>query len=338
MTDNAGMAGWDALVEEVGPSQAGAIKGKEEGTYEKEGSSGKAASASKSASAKSGHANKSQTSGAHKEAAKAHKSAAEAHEKAGNKEKAGHHKAMASKHASARTGERVSNNMTRNLKRLIANCTCAETRRTLIAMNAKLQGSNEDTTGDDDFDAALMAGGNDDGSEAEDDSDESEADAEKKPPKIGTGDVTGNRRMTRQQWLAVAPPEVVEEHRLVQNVLHRQKVNVVRQLVGHLPPEQQKKIVTNMRLMNKSLEELQQLLILQRPVVNHDSFDDVQPNFIGQTMPTINGEQVVNSTDDDVVCMVPPVMNFKKWVEEDRAKERGGKEGGGEHTSAAAAM
>lgn len=233
------------------------------------------------------------------------------------------------------------------IRALSVNCDCQtervalnglsdETLLTLITANAKAEGSNADVTGDPGFKGKQPVGGEEDETKKAPglDWDDSESDAEAEPLKTGgkgaTPQVRGrvaNRRMTRDQWLAAAPPEVVEEHRLVQNILHGQKTAVIRKLVGHLPRERQTQVVNSMGLMTKTLDELKQLLILQRPQhITDNGWEQPQvptPSFLGgQTLPPVgNGaEPTVNAElQSDVDCMNPPTINFKQWQQEDRA-------------------
>lgn len=244
------------------------------------------------------------------------------------------------------------------LKSLTANCSCAnerkglqllnnETLAKLVVANAKAQGSNADAMGSGDFDDADNAGGwdksrvkGDDETlyDNEDDADETEDDAEKEPMNTGGGsDKTrgrvgvSNRSYSREQWMAMAPPEVREEHRMVANVLRQQKVNVIRRLVGHLPRDRQDFIVNRMGLLKKSLEELQAMTMFQPPqqeqTVNaYEGLERPDPVYLGgNDVPIHNERKVVENADqNDIQCLVPPTINFKQWADEDRMARNGG--------------
>jgi hypothetical protein len=348
---NAGMEGFDALVEAVGPEAAGAIKYKEEGGY--------SGDASKSADSKSKVADDKGTKGANKAAASEHKKAAKMFAK-----EAATYKAKGDKVA-AKASQKKSNEHTRKaekhskqvsninkeasmLRELIANCTCQRTKEALMkTLNAKVPGSNADETGDGDFDEALQAGNEEDTNTMDVESkvaeeldyEDTKEEADEETSKTGGKGATdqtrgrvGNRRMNEYELdqfsrIAFGIPirnmrEVVSNAAAVDLQARKQVIN---QLLAHVPRNNRKQAFDALELNRKSLKQLKQMLVL-RPV-NNSEYDAPlmnEANYIGRGVgfvPTANDQQtpVVNN---DVECMVPPVVNFKQWAEEDKQLKR----------------
>lgn len=326
-----------------------AIIGKSEGSYPET----KHEKASLSASKASKHANKIKSKSAHQKAGKAHREAAEAHKETGMEQgpggKIAHHEKMAKSHF-AKAGKSTRNELF-HLDHLIANCTCEDTRNGLIQLrNAKAPGSNADETGSSDFDDAEIAGGWDDSPDDDeanykndqlDGSEDTEDETEAEPLKTGGKDATaetrgrvGNMRLTANQAdqfsrAIFGKPlgQVREEARMVANVMREQKTKIIRKLVGHLSEEHAKTMARNHKLYQRSIEELRDMLAFQRPeqTQNH-MIEERSEVYLGASLlPQLNGEQTVNSNDqDDINAMVPPVVNFAQWQAEDRAARNSG--------------
>lgn len=276
----------------------------------------------------------------------------------------------------------------RMLKVLTTNCKCKTERQALnglnnetlaILVNAKQQGSNADAQGSGDFDDADNAGGwdksrvrsddetfydNDD----EDKAYETEDDAEDEPTNTGGGtDKTRGRVGVGNQLSAdqleqfsrqvFGAPLNQVRGAVTNQIRHerREKIQLIRQVVGHLSREQQTQVVNKMGWMRMSLGELQETLpmLRQHAQPTHNAYEETtvpEPLYLGANdVPTGNERITENADQNDVACLVPPTINFRQWAEEDRLAANGGHGVGysrgadsamakREHTSAESAM
>lgn len=205
-----------------------------------------------------------------------------------------------------------------------------------LTKNEKAQGSNADASGSGAFSNAFDTGRDDgdsgDGAETTEDEDDylkgKKQDPNRDIPQ--TPPLKNQRRLTRDEWMRIAPPEIAEA---TVNQLRReekQKRAIAARLTSHIGnADQRKRIVAN--LLRKSLDELEDELVLHaRPeVAVQDPFDGTRrASFLGATggysEPT--GNRQSDDADDVLETLTInlglPVEEFNKAV--DAHARRGG--------------
>lgn len=180
------------------------------------------------------------------------------------------------------------------LATLTANCSCAKTKSTINALtdeqleyvlklnagkltaNAKAEGSNADVQGG----GTVQAGGEED----EEDS---------KPPK-GT-------KKTMNQWLQDAPQEAREILNSAKKVLDKQREQTINRLTAHIQDKAQKDRLTA-NLSTKSMEELDDLVMLQGPAYNQQQQEYSLPPMFP---PNMNGQVTDNAAGGEDILPLP---------------------------------
>lgn len=208
------------------------------------------------------------------------------------------------------------------IKYLTTNCGCADEKKAFpllnnetlavltvnkqkIAANVKPDSSNADASGSGAFSNAIDAGRDDgdSGDGAETDKDEDDyLKGKKQDPNRSIAQVPplkNQRRLTRDEWMRIAPPEIQEA---TTNMLRRedgQKKQIAARLTQHVRDDaQRKRLVAN--LLRKSLAELEDEMVLHaRPeVAVQDPFDGTRrASYLGAAGGP--GDFQINRRDDD---------------------------------------
>lgn len=121
--------------------------------------------------------------------------------------------------------------------------------------------------------------------------------------------VTNHRNgpKTVDEYLAEAPPQIIELLDTANRITQNAKKEVVQQLVANVADPKRRQIVGN-KLMSKPLPELEEMLELRGPTVNQRPRQQVM--YFGAQ----GGPPIVNSDDGsaDVEAMTPPTLNFSE--------------------------
>lgn len=123
--------------------------------------------------------------------------------------------------------------------------------------------------------------------------------------------------LTTEEWLATAPAEVQSVVRNSMNRDARYKQVVINKLIEGVDPAKAKILVANFK--NKSIDDLETLLILKTPVTNEETPPVLDPRdtFF---LPTPNPNPIVNGKPKnwDAADVLPlPTVNFKKVKQKD---------------------
>lgn len=190
----------------------------------------------------------------------------------------------------------------------------------LITANAKAEGSFADTKGG--GGKGMMAGGKGHGADDEVTYEEDEDDSTEEEPEKAEDAFTGknntataNQRsgpMTREEWMASAPPEIREVVRNAEANDNREKLDLHRRItmIANSQPQNRKALILNELQGIKTKKGLQKLLGLVMPVDGVTANEEeAQQVYLGAGAP--QSSLTDNQAQDDI--LVSPTIN---WAEE----------------------